>query len=270
MDLGILEETILYSDITLMNVILSIVLLLAGIAVTKIATIMFKNGMNKSNLPQLVIEFLSKFFSVLLYIAVILIFVSSLGFDVNSVVLGLSAVIGLILGFGMQDTLTNLASGIWLAALRPLDKDEFISVGGSSGTVSSVGIMATELITPDNQLITVPNKLVWGNSIINFTRLPTRRAAVDVGISYKSDLDQAIQVALDLMKEHPLVLDDPAPAVVVSELGDSSVDLQLRAWTQTQNLWTVKWDLTGGIFKAYNEKGIEIPFPQRDVHIKRD
>ncbi len=270
MDLGILDETILYSDITLMNVILSMVLLLAGVAVAKIVISMFKNGMKKSNLNQLVIEFISRFFSILLYIAVILIFVSSLGFDVNSAVLGLSAVIGLVLGFGMQDTLTNFASGIWLATLRPLDKDEFISVGGSSGTVSSVGIMATELITPDNQLITVPNKLVWGNSIINFTRLPTRRTSVDVGISYKSDLDWAIQVALDLMREHPLVLDDPAPAVVVSELGDSSVVLQLRAWTQTQNLWPLKWDLTSGIFKAYSEKGIEVPFPQRDIHIIKD
>ncbi|MCS3924361.1 mechanosensitive ion channel family protein [Methanosalsum natronophilum] len=266
----LLEQTIPYTDIMVTNLLFSIFILIVGYIGIKIILNGFLKGFKSTNLPGLVVEFLATFFKVLLYILLILVFLSSLGFDVNSVVIGLSAVIGLILGFGLQDTLTNLASGIWIAALRPLDKDEFISVGGSSGTVSSVGIMSTELITPDNQLITVPNKLVWGNSIINFTRMPIRRAAVDVGISYKSDLDEAIKIAMDLMEKHPLVLEDPAPNVVVLGLGDSSVDLQLRPWTKTPDLWSVKWDLTGKIFKEYNEKGIEIPFPQRDIHIKKE
>ncbi len=270
MQLEVLETNIPLLGMTWLHLLSSLLLLVIGIVVAKYVVRYFRKGLSRSKLPELVVEFLSRFLSVLLYVAVFLMFISSLGVQVDSVVLGLSAVIGLILGFGMQDTLTNLSSGIWIAALRPLDKGEFVSVGGYSGTVNAVGIMATELLSIDNQLITIPNKLVWNNSIVNNSRMPTRRASVDVGISYKADLDKAITVAMDLMRSHPKVLEEPSPAVVVLGLGDSSVDLQLRAWTVNADLWGVKWDLTGGIFKAFRENGIEIPYPQRDVHLKKE
>lgn len=200
--------------------------------------------------------------------AVILLAVRALGIEVGSVVIGLSAVIGLILGFGMQDTLTNLAAGVWIAALRPIDMGEVVEVAGKVGKVNAVGIMSTELLTPDNVLITIPNKLVWGNVITNYTRMPTRRVDVNVGVAYGTDLDKAIKIAMDLMQNHPKVLKDPAPTVVITELADSSINLQLRAWAKTEDYWTVKGDLTKGIYEAYMKEGIEIPFPQMDVHIK--
>lgn len=270
MDLSILEESIPYLGLTWFNLIAAFVVLIVGLSLVKIVVGMFKKMMCKTHLPCLVAEFLSRFMGVLLYVAVLLVFVSFLGVNVDSVVLGMSAVIGLILGFGMQDTITNLASGVWIAALRPLDKGDYVTVSGHSGTVNAVGIMATELITPDNQFITIPNKMIWGSSVVNFSRMPTRRVSVNVGISYKSDVDKALGVAMDLMKEHEKILEDPAPAVMVINLGDSSVDLELRAWVQNPDLWSVKWDLTSGIFKAFAEKGIEIPYPQRDVYIKKE
>lgn len=182
-------------------------------------------------------------------------------------VLGLSAVIGLILGFGLQDTITNLAAGVWVAALRPIDKGEFVEVNGISGTVTGVGIMATELLKPDNTYITIPNSLVWGSPVINSSRMDTRRVDVSVGIAYDSDLDLALRVAQDLMESHAAVLPSPQPAVVVTELADSSVNLALRAWTRTGDYWGVKGDLTSGILLAYREAGVEIPFPQVDVHL---
>jgi small-conductance mechanosensitive channel len=145
---------------------------------------------------------------------------------------------------------------------------ETVTVNGQTGKVKAVGIMSTELLTPDNQLITIPNKLVWGSSIVNMTRMPTRRVSVDVGISYSSDFQKAIGIALNLMKTHPLVLHEPEPAVVTTELADSSVNLQLRAWVKTGDIGTVKNNLTAGIFDAYNREGIEIPFPQMDINIK--
>nr|QNO52601.1 hypothetical protein MBLPMMNE_00006 [Methanosarcinales archaeon ANME-1 ERB6] len=106
--------------------------------------------------------------------------------------------------------------------------------------------------------------------IVNFTRMATRRVDVAVGISYESDLKKAIQVAMNLMKKHSMVLKDPEPAVVTTELADSSVNLQLRAWTQTEDYWTVKFDLTNGILETFNrEEGIEIPYPQLDVHLEQ-
>lgn len=265
---GILGQVIPYTDITVSRLIFAIAVLIAGFFSVKLIVHIFRKGVQKTKLPYLTIQFLANFLSILLYVIVILVFLESLNFNVDSYVVGLSAVIGLVLGLGMQDTFTNIASGVWVAAVRPIDMGETVTVNGQTGKVKSVGIMSTELLTPDNQLITIPNKLVWGSSIVNMTRMPTRRASVDVGISYSSDLEQAIKIAIDLMKSHPLVLQDPEPAVVATELGNSSVNLQLRAWAKTGDLMTVKNNITAGIFEAYKKEGIEIPFPQMDIHIK--
>ncbi|ASJ00807.1 mechanosensitive ion channel family protein [Thermococcus gorgonarius] len=263
-----LDEPLPYVGITLVQIATAIVILVVGWIVAKIVVASFKRGLKKTKLPDLVVEFLGRFLSALLYVAVILLAVRALGIGVGSVVLGLSAVIGLILGFGMQDTLTNLAAGVWIAALRPIDMGEVVEVAGKTGKVNAVGIMSTELLTPDNVLITIPNKLVWGNVITNYTRMPTRRVDVDVGVAYGTDLDRAIKLAMDLMKNHPKVLKDPEPSVVITALADSSINLQLRAWVKTEDYWAVKGDLTKGIYELYMKEGIEIPFPQLDVHIK--
>ena len=258
-----------YTDITILNVIAAIAVLVLGFILIKFLVSIFKKGMGKTKLPELIIEFLSRFLSALLYVLLILLILATMGFQVGSVFIGLSAVIGLILGFGMQDTLTNIAAGVWIAMLRPIDKGEYVTVNGISGTVQAVGIMATELLTPDNQFITIPNTLVWGSPIINATRKDTRRVDVAVGISYKGSIEKAVSAAMDLMAGHELVLKNPEPAVVVTELGDSSVNLQMRAWSRTSDYWGVKFDLTQGIFNKFKKEGIEIPYPQMDVHLDK-
>ncbi|WP_292364203.1 MULTISPECIES: mechanosensitive ion channel family protein [unclassified Methanoculleus] len=264
----ILSSTVPLSDITLERVVLAVLVAIIGWVVVKVLTSVFTKMLSRaSNLPALIIEFLVRFFSVLLYVILALVVLATLGFDVSSMVLGLSAVIGLILGFGLQDTITNLAAGVWLAAFRPIDKGEYVEVNGISGTVTSVGIMATELLKLDNTYITIPNSLVWGSPVINSTRMDTRRTEVKVGVAYDSDLNTAIRVATDLMAAHEAVLPSPEPAVVVTELADSSVNLALRAWTKTSDFWGVQWDLTRDVARAFKEAGIEIPFPQVDVHL---
>ena len=263
---GIIEQVIPYTDIT--RLIFAIIVLIAGFISVKFLVYVFRKGIQKTKLPDLTTQFLAHFLSILLYVIVILVFLKSLSFDVDSFVVGLSAIIGLVLGLGMQDTLTNITAGVWVAAIRPIDMGEMVIVNGQTGKVRSVGIMSTELLTLDNQLITIPNKLVWGSSIVNMTRMPTRRASVDVGISYSSDIEKAIKIALNLMKGHPLVLPEPEAAVVTTELANSSVNLQLRAWTKTGDFAAVKNNLTAGIFEAYKREGIEIPFPQMDIHVK--
>jgi len=262
------EAPLPYVGFSLMNLIWAVVILVMGYIATKIIVSSFKRGMKRTKLPELVVEFLGRFLAALLYVMVILMAVAALGYNVSSVVLGLSAVIGLILGFGLQDTLTNLAAGVWIAALRPIDLGEVVTVKGITGKVNAIGLMSTELIQPDNTFITVPNKLVWGDIIVNHTRMPVKRVDVDVGVAYGTDLDRAIKIAMDLMKSHPLVLDDPEPSVAITALADSSINLQLRAWVKTEDYWTVKGDLTKGIYERYGEEGIEIPFPQLDVHLK--
>jgi small conductance mechanosensitive channel len=264
----IMEQVIPYTEITVSRLIFAIILLVLGVVLSKYIISVFRNGIQKTKIPDLTVQFLTHLLTVLLYVIVIFAFLKSLNFDVDSYIVGVSAVIGLVLGLGMQDTFTNLTAGVCIAAIRPIDMGETVIVNGQTGKVRSVGIMSTELLTPDNQLITIPNKLVWGNSIVNMTRMPTRRVSVDVGISYSSDLENAIEIALNLMKTHPLVLQEPEPSVVTTELANSSVNLQLRAWAKTGDFPAVKNRLTAGIFEIYNREGIEIPFPQMDVNIK--
>ncbi len=263
-----LETPLPYLGFSVINLIWAGVILVAGYVLTKIIVSSFKGGMKRTNLPALVVEFLGRFLSALLYVIIILMAVAALGYNVSSVVLGLSAVIGLILGFGLQDTLKNLAAGVWIAALRPMDIGEVITVKGITGKVTGIGLMSTELLQADNTFVMVPNSLVWGDIIINHTRMPVKRVNVDVGVAYGTDLDMAIKTAMNLMKSHPQVLDDPEPSVAITSLGDSAINLQLRAWTKTENYWGVKGDLTRGIYEKYREEGIEIPFPQLDVHVK--
>ena len=259
-----------YIGITLFQIIWAVVIIGVGYAITKIVVYIFKKGLSKTKLPQILADFLSKVLAILLYIVFILMAVVALGFNVDSIVLGLSAIIGLVLAFGMQDTFTNLAAGFWLALVRPFNEGDYVTINGLDGTVKGIGVMITELLTPDNKQISIPNKLVWGSPIINYTRKKTRRVDVNVGVAYGTNLSKAIDLAMGMMKNEKLILKDPDPTVVITELADSSINLQLRAWTKTENYWRVKGILTKGIYELYGKKGIEIPFPQLDVHLNKE
>jgi len=256
--------------ITPETLLMAAVVAIVGVIAAKIITVVFQRTLARAaRLPALVVEFLVRFFAALLYVIVILLVLAVLGVDIGSMVLGLSAVIGLVLAFGLQDSFTNFSAGVWIATLRPIDKDEYVEINGMAGTVQAVGIMATELLTPDNKFVTIPNALVWGSPVVNYSRMDTRRVDVAVGIAYDSNVEEALRVAMETIKSNPAVLATPEPAVAVTELADSSVNLALRAWTKTGDFWAVKGDLTRGVLAAFRQAGIEIPFPQLDVHLER-
>ena len=202
-----------------------------------------------------------------LVIAVGLLFVlAALGVNVTP----LFAMIGgasFILAFAFQDTLGNLASGLMIMINRPFDEGDYVLVGGVGGTVQSVSIVATTVTTPDNQVIVIPNKNVWGNVITNVTASETRRVDLVFGISYEDSIPDAKQVIEKTVKAHPLVLTEPEPVIRVHELAASSVNFVCRPWTKTADYWTVYWDLTHRIKEAFGEAGISIPYPQQDIHI---
>ncbi|MGC9515179.1 MAG: mechanosensitive ion channel family protein [Methanocrinis sp.] len=264
-----LGETIPLLGFSYWDLLTAVIVLLVGLVLVKMIGSVLARGLKKSKLPDLMVEFLTRLATILLYVVVVLAAASVLGFDTSSVVLGLSAVVGLVLGFGMQDTMTSFFAGVWLTAIRPFKVSDYVEVAGHSGSIKGVGMLSTELLTPDNKFITIPNKSVWGSPITNYTRMDTRRVDIKVGTSYSGDLEKAISVAMKVMRDHPLVLEAPEPSVVVSELADSSVNITLFAWTNTGNYWTVKGDLTREIFDAYNTQGVEIPFPQMDVHLDK-
>ncbi|MFW6176620.1 MAG: mechanosensitive ion channel family protein, partial [Thermoplasmatota archaeon] len=248
-----LESTIPYLDITLFQALIAVLILIIGWIVIKIVIAIMKNSLKKAGLPPLLRKFLGRMLSIILYFVIILLAASALGFNVSSLVLGLSAVLGLVLAFGMRDTFNNLAAGVWLATLRPFREKEHVEINGLEGSVESVGMMSTELLKPDNTYITIPNGIVWGSPIINYTRMDLRRVDVGVGIAYESDVNKAVEIAMKFMKDHELVKDDPEPAVTFSELGDSSVNITLKAWTDNENYWALRNQMTKGIWQEYNK-----------------
>jgi small conductance mechanosensitive channel len=173
-----------------------------------------------------------------------------------------------ILAFAFQDTLGNLASGLMIMINRPFDEGDYVVVGGTGGTVRSVSIVATTVTTPDNQVIVIPNKNVWGNIITNVTASDTRRVDLVFGISYEDSIPDALRVIEETVKAHALVLEEPAPVIRAHELASSSVNFICRPWTKTSDYWTVYWDLTHRMKEALEAASITIPYPQQDVHIK--
>jgi small-conductance mechanosensitive channel len=264
----ILEWEIPYLEISVLSFLIAIVITLVAWVVLIVAVLPFaKKAMEKAKLPPLLSGLIVRVLRVFLMILVLMVFLSSVGIDVGSIVLALAAVIGLVLAFGMSDSMNNFFAGVWIAMIRPFRKDDVVDVAGHTGKVSSVGIMVTELLTPDNVYIAIPNKKVWGEAVVNYTRMPIRRVNTDVGIAYGSNVQQAYDMAMSMMKEHPKVLADPAPSIYMTELADSSVNIQLRPWAKTEDYWDVLHDLRISLHEELPKAGIEIPFPQLDVHM---
>jgi len=262
-----LGDHIPYTNITYIQFILAVLMLIVGMVLVNLAVGFGRRALERAKMPAMIVDFTSAMVGALLKLVVILTFVGSLGFDMGPAVMGLSAALGLMLAFGMRDSFTNLAAGAWIAASRPFNQGEMVTIVGHRGKVKGIGIMSTELLTPTNVLITIPNSQVWGEPIVNETRMSTRRVDVDVGIAYDADVEQASRLAYELMTADERILEEPATDVQFQALADSSVNLQLRAWVKTGDYWDVDDDLLKGILKTYNDNGIEIPFPQRVVHM---
>ncbi len=264
----VLEWEIPFLDTTVLDFLIAIVVtVIVAIVLFAIVMRIIRRMLERSPIPPLLTELLARVIRILLWIVLLLVFLSLIGFDISAIVLALSAIIGLVLAFGMSDSTNNFFAGVWIATIRPFHKDDVVEVSGHTGKVIAVGIMATELRTPDNIQIVIPNRNVWGAPIVNYTRMPTRRVNTDVGIAYGSDVGKAYDLSMKLMKEHPKVLENPEPSIYMTALADSSVNLQLRPWAKTEDYWDVLHDMRKALHEELPKAGIEIPFPQLDVHM---
>ncbi len=174
---------------------------------------------------------------------------------------------GLAIGLALQGTLSNIAAGFMLLMLRPFKIGDYIDAEGVSGTVVGIGLFTTEFTTYDGIFLVVPNSQIWTRSILNYSRLPTRRMEVPIGIAYDDDIEKATAVLMELLEGDERVLKDPAPQVLVKELADSSVNLDLRCWAAAGDYWGLLCDLNKAVKQRLDAEGITIPFPQRDVHL---
>ncbi|PSL19336.1 mechanosensitive ion channel family protein [Shimia abyssi] len=175
-----------------------------------------------------------------------------------------------ILGFALQDTLGNLASGLMIMVLKPFDTGDYIEIAGTGGVVDSMSVVSTQIRTFDNQIIVVPNSKIWGDVITNVSAADTRRVDMVFGIAYSDSAPQAIEVLKKVVAADPRCLQDPPPEIFVGELGDSSVNVFCRPWAATEDYWDVYWGITGVVKETFDAEGISIPFPQRDVHLIKE
>jgi len=196
----------------------------------------------------------------------IIVALSMLDIDITPFVAGLG-VAGFILGFALQGTLSNFASGLMILMYRPYDVGNVIEAAGVKGKVDSMNLVSTTIKTFDNQIVIVPNGEIWGGVITNVTGSSTRRVDMLFGISYSDDISKAAGILEDILSKHDLVLKDPAPIVRLHQLGDSSVNFVCRPWVKTDDYWTVYWDVTRAVKERFDAEDVSIPFPQRDVHL---
>ncbi|WP_226700146.1 mechanosensitive ion channel family protein [Qipengyuania gaetbuli] len=220
-----------------------------------------------TSLSKLLQAFIVGAFFWLFILAGIVIVLASIDVDITPVF----ALIGgasFILAFAFQDTLGNLASGLMIMINQPFDEGDYIEVGGVGGTVRNVSMVGTTVATPDNRIVIVPNKNVWGNVIVNATASETRRVDLVFGASYGDPIQDVLDVLQQQVAAHPKVLADPAPEIRPTELGASAVTFVCRPWVAAEDYWDVHCDLTRSVKEAFEQRGLTMPYPQQDVHVK--
>ncbi len=244
----------------------SVLLLLIGLWLARKLSNLLEHRLFRTRIDPTIGPFLKNLVYYLLLTAVVVATLGHLGLNVTSFLAVLGAA-GLAIGLALKDSLSNFAAGLMLLFFRFFTVGDYVTVAGTSGTVNSVNIFNTELTTPDNQAVFVPNSSIIGNVIVNVTRNPTRRLDLVFGIGYADDIEKAKALLTDIITAEPRVLQEPAPVIAVSDLGESSVDIVARPWVNGSDYWGVRFDLIERVKKAFDENKITIPFPQRDVHI---
>ena len=218
---------------------------------------------------QLLIDFLGTFVKQILMVIGFIVALAALEIDITPLLAAVGAA-GFVVGFALQGTLSNFASGLLILAYRPFDVGDVIDAAGVSGVVDSVSLFSTQVRTFDNKLMIVPNNDIWGGTITNATASDTRRVDMVFGIGYDDDIGKAKQLLQQIVESHEKILKDPAPVIKLHELADSSVNFVCRPWTKTEDYWGVYWDLTQTVKEEFDRAGISIPYPQRDVHVYQE
>jgi len=250
------------------NVLAVLVILLLGKLVISGVLRVLRSVIRKSKRASELIErFILNVVHKILWVLVLMVGLSQLGIDMGPMIAGLG-VGGFIIGFAFQETLGNFAAGMMLMINEPFKVGDYIEAAGAAGSVTDVNIMASTLTTADNRVITIPNRKVWGDKIVNFSAMELRRLDLVIGIGYSADIERAVKTIEGLLDASAKVVADPKPVIAVNELGDSAVSLVVRPWCGKADYWPLRFELMRSIKEAFDAEGIEIPFPQVDLHVK--
>lgn len=244
----------------------AVLTLIIGMWVAKLIKRAMLSGFGKSKMDEALTRFLSNIAYYILVVMVLLASLGKLGVETTSFIAIIGAA-GLAIGFALQGSLGNMASGVMILLHRPFKLGDYIEAGGQAGVVEDIGIFATIMKTPDNKRVIIPNGEVTSGAIINYSANDTRRVDMVFGIGYSDDIDKAKSIISRVLAADSRILTDPAPLVALSELADSSVNFVTRPWCKTADYWAVFFDTHESVKKAFDAEGVSIPFPQRDIHV---
>lgn len=250
------------------NLISAVLILFIGNIIVKVVAGSVAKVLNKKSMDKAVVDFIHGLVRYLLFVIVLIAALSRVGVQTASVVAVIGAA-GLAVGLALQGSLSNFAAGILIVAFRPFKSGDYVEIGGVAGSVDSIQIFQTILTTPDNKMVVVPNSSVIGGAITNYSRHPERRIDLVIGVSYNADLQKTKEVLRSVVEKDKRILTSKTVTIGVHALADSSVNFVVRPWVKTENYWPVYWDLMQNIKEALDENGIEIPFPQMDVHLNK-
>ncbi|WP_367106788.1 mechanosensitive ion channel family protein [uncultured Psychrobacter sp.] len=251
----------------LFNIALAILVFVVGRWLAK-KLVTFAHGiMVRSHLEVTAANFLSRMLYGILLVVVTLAALSKVGVQTTSVVaiLGGTAV---AVGLALKDQLSNFAAGIMIVTFRPFVRGDYVQISSYTGTVAEITLVNTHLTTINNHDIIIPNSDITTSTVVNYTALPNRRVDITIGVGYDANIKTAKELILKLAKEHPASFSDPEPIARVTNLGDNSVDLTLNVWTTNDDWWSMQCDLLEQFKNVFDDEKIDIPFPQRSVHIK--
>ncbi len=251
-----------------LKIVLALIIYFIGRLLLKWVVRIMDKAFQRHNVEVSLRNFLRSMVKVLLMVALLIVIVQTLGINTSSI-LALLASAGLAIGMALSGTLQNFAGGVVILLLRPYKVGDYIEAQGQAGTVESIGLFSTCLKSPDNQTIYVPNNSISSSVIDNYSQSERRRVDWTLSISYGDDVDVARREILAMLAEDKRVHTDVAPVVWVANLGESSVDLTIRAWVNNPDYWSVKFEMNERMYKELPKKGINFPFPQMDVHITK-
>ena len=263
--LTIPEQIWLWLRLHMMDIAGAFAVLIIGLVLAGIISRWVERAMTRSSrFEPTVANFLSSVVKYALWALVLVTVLAQFGVETTSILAALGGM-ALAVGLALQGTLSNVASGVMILVQKPFKVGEAISAAAVTGTVQQIGLFTTELKQFDGLFVMVPNSELWNQAIVNFTRHATRRFELVVGIGYGDSMDQARRELLALAEADDRVLDDPAPVTFVNSLDDSSVGIGMRVWCKTPDYLGLSWDLTEAAKARFDETGISIPFPQREI-----
>jgi len=243
----------------------AVVTLIVGYVLARISRRVVLRLLKRMEIPPVITSFVSRVSFIAIVVFAVIASLAKFGVQTTSFVAVLGAA-SFAIGFALQGSLSNFAAGVLILLLRPFKVGDFVEVAGLKGSVKDIQLFTTVLATPDNVKVLVPNSKIFGDTIKNYAGYETRRLDVSVGIGYSAPIEKALSVSYEVLGANERILAEPAPQVLVSDLADSSVNLVLRAWVDSANYGAVLSDLKRCIKAAFDEHGIEIPFPQLVIH----